>query len=1038
MADWSRTSQTFNEKTVVFQALTWRAYDFNEQFHISCCGCDESGKSVAVTFNDFKPSYFIKVSGEKLTDQRVNEQMMFVKKIMEKKYEEAFVSIKKVDAKVLYPFTNEKTFKFFKVTFTTLKAFKWSSRMWNRERGPNGKKLGESYPLYESNIDPFIRFCHTKNINTAGWIQIDSPINDDSFSRCTYNFISSYKQVKPLLEKQAIAPFILSSFDIECDSEATRIRNKNKYDINETNENKKKLSTIFPDSGKSGDQIKIICTSLWKYGTQDYLKHAVVVGPCCDKATEADICEVVKDEKELLVCWFRFINNYDPDVMMGWNIYGFDDAYIYTRLLRYNLEHIMIDSGKLKLLDGEMKKSELVSSAYGTNFFHIMDIPGIYKVDLYVWFKKEEKLESYKLDRVSEKFLGENKIDLIPLDLFFKMNIDGDTMAECVKYCVQDTLLPIRLMQKRMIFVNLISMANITRVPIEWLITRGQQIKVFSQITYETRKAGVIVPAWEIKEGANEKFLGATVLHANKGAYFEAVSGLDFASLYPSIMIAYNLCYSTMVDKAEVEKYKAMGLTIENIKWMQKNDETEEMEEQSYYYVQNIGDKPVQGILPRILDKLWKQRKSVKKLMGQAFKNGDKTLGGIYNGTQLAIKVSMNSVYGFTGASKGFLPMKPIASSVTARGRQLIEMTKNYCEKNYECDVVYGDTDSCYVKFVARGEDGVVLKPGDPLYMPKIRELSNSCNDDCNKHLFRKPVELEFEKIMYPFFLFTKKRYAYIEWSPENVVEEGKLDAKGIHLVRRDVCAYVQDIQKTILETLFRETNIKKAVRQANDAIGKLLEGNVPVKKLQLSKTLKIGYKCSKCHVAEDRYGRCPCGTPTINLPHVQLTKKLKAQNAIDPPVPGERVPYVFVEGSGLQHERVEHPEHMNGNTPDGLYYLNHQLKVPLETLFELVLTEENGYPHGVAHLFEKGLHSNTIKFLTDKEKTNENIHKFEKRVRATKTFRKGMRVKRKTGTNTFVLGTVEEIDEENGRVLIILDETGKKSNIFPDTLSPA
>ena len=1022
---WLRTPKTFTDSEICFQALTWKSYDYEDQFHITCCGCDEIGNSVAVTFDDFNPRYFVKVKDTTNIQENKDRELKNLEYSLKKLYKDQFVSINLYKLKQLYPFTNGEKFNFFEIRFATLKTFKWSTK----------KLKSYGYELFESNIDPFIRFCHIKNINTAGWIKLTKFNNNSSYSKCSYNITASFKDIIPLLDKQAIAPFILGSYDIECDSEATRTRNKDKFDINASNEDKRNLATIFPDATQKGDQIKIICTTLWKYGTNEYFKHAIVIGPCDEKETTADCCIVVKNEKQLIEEWFKFIKDYDPDVIMGWNIYGFDDEYLYKRLVLYRLKYLLEDAGRIKNIEGTMKDSQLVSSAYGTNFFRIMDIPGIYKVDLYVWFKKETKLESYKLDRVAEHFLGENKIDLLPVDLFFKMNIDKTKMAECVKYCVQDTLLPLRLTDKRMIFINLIGMANITRVPIEWLITRGQQIKVFSQITYETRQAGVLVPAWDIKEDSDEKFLGATVLHANKGAYFEAVSGLDFASLYPSIMISCNLCYSTMILPKDLAKYqKIKDLNIENIKWMQKNDDTGEMEEQSYHYVQNIGPNPHQGILPRILDKLWKQRKSVKKLMKQAAKNNDHVLEGIHNATQLAIKVSMNSVYGFTGASKGFLPMKPIASSVTAKGRKLIEITKDFCEKQYECEVVYGDTDSCYVKFVARDDNGNILKPKDEGYMHKIFELSEHAAQACNANLYRKPVELEFEKVMYPFFLFTKKRYAYVEWVDPN--KSDHLDAKGIHLVRRDVCGFVQDISTTVLKTMFYETDVKKALSQAHKAIGDLLFGKVETKKLQLSKSLRTGYKCSVCHT-ETENNRCKCypNEPTINLPHVQLAKRLRQQNAIDPPVPGERVPYIFVEGSGLQHERVEHPELLGNKKIDGLYYLDHQLKVPLETLFELVLTPENGYPHGIAHLFEKGIHSETIKYLKDNEKTKEITFKRNQRLEATRSFKVGMKIKRKIKANEYVEGTIEKIDIENTKLTILLDN-GKKCCILPDSIS--
>ena len=1035
---WDRTPATLNiSEAACFQALTWKSYDLDDEFCITCCGCLENGKSVALTITDFKPSFFVKIPTKTSATWSSRYTEAFKNTILKKlgrKYSQ-LSNVKTVKAKTLYPFTNQTKFLFLKLEFNTLAAFKTASYFFKHPiKNPDASIINGFYEPYETNIDPMLRFCHSKNVNMAGWLKIDAFHNTPHISNCAFNISAKFNNITPINDKQATAPFVLASFDIECDSKATRDRHRNKYEVHADTDSKRKLTTIFPDAKKDGDEIKIICTSLWKYGTEHYLKHAVCVSPWGEVPdTGADICHCVNNEKELLISWFGFMKKYDPDVMMGWNIYGFDDEYIFNRLERNNLSYLMEDCGRLKEINGSMKDSKLVTSAYGTNFFRIMDFPGIYKVDLYVWFKKETKLESYKLDRVSEKFLGENKVDLIPLDLFFKMNIDATTMSECVKYCVQDTLLPLRLTKARMIFINLIGMANITRVPIEWLITRGQQIKVFSQITYETRLANILVPTWDKKTDSDEKFLGATVLHANKGAYFEAVSGLDFASLYPSIMIAFNLCYSTMVLPEDVHKYSAdPNIELENIKWQQHDENTNESVEQSYWYVQNI-----QGVLPRILDKLWKQRKAVKKLMKQAARDNDETLEGIYNAEQLAIKVSMNSVYGFTGATNGFLPMKPIASSVTAKGRHLIEITKNHCEQNFECDVVYGDTDSCYVKFVARNKDtNAIINPEEPGYMEEIFRLSELATVSCNTHLYKKPIDLEFEKVMYPFFLFTKKRYAYLEWT--NTDKPNHLEAKGIHLVRRDVCPYVQEISKTVLNTMFYERNVKKAVEQAELAVGDLITNRVPVSKLKLSKTLKVGYKCSKCHTAENDHGLCICPSkiPTINLPHVQLAKRLKEQNSIDPPQPGERVPYVFIEGVGLQHERVEHPDLINASTkPDGMYYLEHQLRVPLQTLFELVLTPENGWPNGTSTLFEKGHYSETIALLKTNAKEREQRHKFQQRLNYTAKFTIGTKVKRKINSTESIHGIVTNVDYENGRIAVSL-ENNKNCNIFPDSLS--
>jgi len=330
---------------------------------------------------------------------------------------------------------------------------------------------------------------------------------------------------------------------------------------------------------------------------------------------------------------------------------------------------------------------------------------GVTQFDLMFVIKKEHKLESYKLNNVAEHFTGDKKDDLSPSDLFNFNTSTKDKIALVVKYCAQDTWLLIELTLKLRIITNMIGMSNITMVPIQYIELRGQQIRVHTQIAYETKKEDFLIPqiAYETKKedfliptidykqddetDDEEKFTGATVLDATPGAHFEPIAGLDFASLYPSVMIAHNFDYSTIVESEEFDNLE--NITYETIKW----DEGEVKFAQNY-----------KGIMPKILERLWKERKAIRKQMKDL--SPEDSMYAVLNGVQLAIKVSMNSIYGFTGAKYGRLPNKLIAASVTACGRQMIAHSKKCAEEWYNCEVVYGDTDSIYVKFRLQGNTG--------------------------------------------------------------------------------------------------------------------------------------------------------------------------------------------------------------------------------------------------------------------------------------------------------------------------------------------
>ncbi|SVE07812.1 uncharacterized protein METZ01_LOCUS460666, partial [marine metagenome] len=247
---------------------------------------------------------------------------------------------------------------------------------------------------------------------------------------------------------------------------------------------------------------------------------------------------------ELFQKWISFINSTNPDGYTGYNIFGYDWKYMADR----DKWSYLKNASRIYEIPSVMEHKELKSSAYGVNTFDILQIPGVFQVDLYTEIRRNHKLESYSLNNVALHFTKQQKDDMPYMELFKKLKGSAEDVWLCAKYCVQDTFLVIELIRQLKIIPNLIEMAKVTRVPIDWLITRGQQIKVFNQIAYSCNKKNFCVPIFS-NDRVQQKYVGATVLNANIGAYMDqAVAGLDFASLYPSIMIAHKLCYSTFVS----------------------------------------------------------------------------------------------------------------------------------------------------------------------------------------------------------------------------------------------------------------------------------------------------------------------------------------------------------------------------------------------------------------------------------------------------------------------------------------------------------
>ncbi|KAA6361661.1 MAG: putative DNA polymerase delta catalytic subunit [Streblomastix strix] len=198
----------------------------------------------------------------------------------------------------------------------------------------------------------------------------------------------------------------------------------------------------------------------------------------------------------------------------------------------------------------------------------------------------------------------------------------------------------------------------------------------------------MVIPTMKTQQN-NNKFEGATVLDPLNGFYKDPIVTLDFSSLYPSIMICHNLCYSTLLRPEQLQSLSPSDYTRTPT---------------GNYFIHKGSDGSREGILPEILKGLLAARKRAKdelKLENDPFNQA------VLNVRQLALKIVVNSVYGFTGAQVGKLPCLEISQSVTAFGREMIDRTKKLIEERYtkqngydnDAIVVYGDTDSVMVKF---------------------------------------------------------------------------------------------------------------------------------------------------------------------------------------------------------------------------------------------------------------------------------------------------------------------------------------------------
>ena len=690
-----------------FQIISWYAKD--EQaclddedseliYKIYIFGSTLESKNVCLCVKGFTPFFYILIPS-KLQSKWQDCHSDIIERHLEYKFKLGFRKLELVEKINIYGYSNNLKQKYLKLVFNNETSFKRAKYLFrptvrgsgevDKSKFPKFTKLGGEpleFKIFEHNIEPYIRFCHRQKIEMAGWIEIDKKhlFNpEEQLSSCQIEYETKWFNVYPSTNNKN-ASLVIASFDLECVPEDRR---------------------TFPDPNKPNDVVLQIGTTFYNTGTKNSVKHVITIGSAKEEFTcnpvEDTIIDVCKNESEVIKGWAKLMSKISPDIITGYNIYNFDWSYLYTRSKIIGCEYYLQKLSKLKHVESNFQKDRLSSGAYGDNFLNYLNIPGMINIDMYFTIKREHKLESYKLDAVSSHFLKDNKVDLEPEELFRKVDGSAQDIADISRYCAQDTFLVIKLIQRLRTISNSISMANKTKIPLLFVETKGQQIKVFSQILNKTLTTDYVVPTVNYGEANEESFTGATVLDAKPGAYFIPISGLDFASLYPSVMIAYNLCYSTLITNKDLVPENTKTRVV---KWKDNDDndcQAEFIQEQK-------------GILPELLEELWKERKVVKKQMKN---EKDPDVYDVLNGVQLAIKVSMNSIYGFTGATYGKLSEKKIASAVTALGRESIQQAKYYAELWYDCDVKYGDSVTGYTP--------VYIKQNEVFHIIEIQDIEN-------------------------------------------------------------------------------------------------------------------------------------------------------------------------------------------------------------------------------------------------------------------------------------------------------------------------
>ncbi|KAK3127981.1 hypothetical protein QOZ80_7AG0580980 [Eleusine coracana subsp. coracana] len=577
--------------------------------------------------------------------------------------------------------------------------------------------------------------------------------------------------------------------------------------------------------------------------------------------------DVFPEERDLFNNLISAVCSIDPDILVGWEIQlgslGFlteRAAYLGIGLLKRisrTPPHDMNHQPKNSIAESSQGIPEASSaddaiddvreSDWSQTHASGIHVGGRIVLNLWRLMRAEVKLNNYSLEAVADEVLR-RKIPLIPNKILNRWFATGPERGrhQSIEYINNRARLNLEIMNQLDLVNRTSELARVFGIDFFSVLSRGSQYRVESMLLRLAHTQNYLAISPGNQQVASQPAMECLplVMEPESAFYSDPVVVLDFQSLYPSMIIAYNLCYSTCL-----EMKNQLLLTPNGV-----------------LYVQPEVRK---GVLPRLLEEILSTRIMVKQAMKKLCPS-QQVLQRIFNARQLALKLIANVTYGYTAAGfSGRMPCAELADSIVQCGRRTLETAISFVNQHplWNARVVYGDTDSMFVLLKGRSREEA-FRIGK-----EIASSITAINPD--------PVTLKFEKVYHPCFLLTKKRYVgYSYESPEQ--KKPIFDAKGIETVRRDTCPAVAKILERSIRILFEEQDLKKVRSYLERQWTRILSGKVSIRDFIFAKEVRLG----------------TYSTRASSLPPAAIvaTKAMLSDPRAEPRY-GERVPYVVIHG---------------------------------------------------------------------------------------------------------------------------------------------
>ncbi|XP_051951209.1 DNA polymerase zeta catalytic subunit [Xyrauchen texanus] len=621
------------------------------------------------------------------------------------------------------------------------------------------------------------------------------------------------------------------------------------------------------------------------------------------------------DEKELFEEIHNVMTKYDPDILIGYEVQMHSWGYLLQRASSLGVDLCQ----QLSRVPGDAKENRFAAEKdeYGADTMTEIHIVGRIVLNLWRVMKTEAALNNYSFENVAFHLLHQR----FPLYSHRTLSDWFDHNTHLHRWKVVDHYVSrvcgiMQLLHQQDVIGRTSELARVFGIQFYHVLTRGSQYRVESMMLRIAKPMNYISVTPSTQQRAQQRAPQCIplVLEPESRFYSNSVIVLDFQSLYPSIIIAYNYCFSTCLGHVEnlgtsdEFRFGCASLRVPpDLVHQLRNDIT--ISPNGIAFVKSTVRK---GVLPSMLEEILKTRIMVKQSM-KAYKN-DKALFRLLDARQLGLKLIANVTYGYTAASfSGRMPSVELGDSVVHKARETLERAIKMVNdtKKWGARVVYGDTDSMFVLLKGATKEQA-FKIGN-----EIAEAVTATNP--------KPVKLKFEKVYLPCVLQTKKRY--VGYMYESLDQKNPVfDAKGIETVRRDGCPAVAKILERSLKQLFESRDISQVKQYVQRQCVKVLEAKASMQDLTFAKE----YRGSGSY----RPGAC--------VPALELTRRMMVYDRRLEPRVGERVPYVIVYGMpGVPLiQLVRRPLEVLQDPSlrlNATYYITKQILPPLARIFNLI-----------------------------------------------------------------------------------------------------